>query len=323
MPDGAMQPGRNRGIEGRIAAIREFSRFYTRRVGALRPGLLGSDLPLAEARLVYELAQAGPSCAAADLARGLGLDQGHLSRLLRRLEARGLVARDADPADARRARIALTRAGRAAFARLDRAARDEAAEWLAPLAEAEQRRLLAALAETRRLLGGTDAAAAPPITLRTHRPGDIGWIVERHGALYAEEYGWDCTFEALVAEIGAAFLRGHDPARERCWIAEDATGERLGSVMIVRGDDAATAKLRLLLVEPAARGRGLGRRLVAEAEAFARAAGYAAAALWTNSCLLAARRIYAAAGWRLTRAEPYRGFGHDLVGETWDKTLAP
>jgi DNA-binding MarR family transcriptional regulator/predicted N-acetyltransferase YhbS len=334
MPDGAVPPPpppplgqAGGGIEGRIAAIRAFGRFYTRRVGALRPGLLGSGLPLAEARILYETAQAGPSCAAADLARALGLDQGHLSRVLRRLEARGLLARRADPADARRARIAPTRAGRAAFARLDRAAHEEVAGWLAPLAEAEQRRLVAAMAEARRLLDpdAAAAAAAEPegIALRPHRAGDIGWVVERHGALYAAEYGWDSGFEALVAEIGAAFLRGHDPARERCWIAEEAaTGRRLGSVMIVRGEDAATAKLRLLLVEPEARGRGLGRRLVAEAEAFARAAGYAAATLWTNACLLAARRIYAAAGWRLTRAEPYRGFGQDLVGETWDKALA-
>lgn len=326
MPDGARHPApdpRGGGADSQIAALREFGRFYTRRLGALQPGLLGSDLPLAEARMLYELAQA-PSSTAAELARRLGLDQGHLSRVLRRLEGRGLLTRRADPADGRRARLALTREGRAAFAQLDQAARDQAAAWLAPLPETGRRRLVGALEEARRLLDPPAAGEADAlIALRTHRPGDIGWIVERHGALYAEEYGWDTTFEALVAEIGAAFLRRHDPARERCWIAEDAAGERLGSVMIVRdGEDAATARLRLLLVEPAARGRGLGRRLVAQAEAFAREAGYRRATLWTNSCLLAARRIYAAAGWRMTRAEPYRGFGHDLVGETWEKDLA-
>lgn len=336
MPDGALTPGGG-AAEDPVAAVRRFSRFYTRRVGALRPGLLGSGLPLAEARLLYEVAAAardgGPSRTAAELGRALDLDEGHLSRVLRRLEARGLLARLRDPTDRRRVVLAPTPDGQEAFAGLDAASRAEVEGWLAPLSDAARRRLVAALGEAERLLGGSDGAGAeapgvpPPARLRRHRPGDIGWIAARHGALYAAEYGWDSSFEALVAEIGARFLRENDPAREACWIAEagDGSGAPLGSVMLVRAKedaaDEATAQLRLLLVDPAARGQGLGRRLVEECESFARGVGYRRIMLWTNSCLAAARRIYDAAGYRMVRAEPHRSFGHDLVGEIWEKPL--
>jgi DNA-binding MarR family transcriptional regulator/N-acetylglutamate synthase-like GNAT family acetyltransferase len=302
-------------LERRVAAMRRFNRFYTSRIGVLH--YLGSDFSLAEIRILYELAHRPDPPTASALCRDLGLDPGYLSRLLRGFERRRLITRTRSDVDGRRSHLALTAAGRAAFAPLGARSHDEIAALIKPLVDADQRRLVEAMQTIEGILGGADRT--PPFTLRPHRPGDMGWVVERHGALYAEEFGWDERFEALVATIVARFIERYDSARERCWIAEKE-GERVGSVFLVRSS-ATVAQLRLLLVEPAARGLGIGARLVAECERFAREAGYRSILLWTNSVLLAARRIYRAAGYRLTHKERHTSFGHDLVGETWEKRL--
>jgi len=302
-----------------VAALRRFSRFYTRRIGLLHEGLLGGPLSLTEARLVYELAQRDATTAR-DLGAELELDSGYLSRLLRGLEERGLIARRPSDTDGRVVLLSLTPAGRDAFAFMDARSRDEVGAMLGRLSEADRRRLTAALATTERLLGGRpDQPGAAPYMLRPPRPGDMGWVVHRHGALYAQEYGWDESFEALVAEIVAGFLRGFDPRRERCWIAE-REGQIVGSVLAVRESEE-VVKLRLLYVEPEARGLGIGRRLVDECIRFAREVGYRRLMLWTNDVLVPARRIYQAAGFRLIAEEPHRSFGHDLVGQTWELPL--
>lgn len=305
-----------------IDAVRRFNREYTKRVGALRGGLLASPWPLPQARVIYELAQRDGT-AASDLAAALDLDPSYLSRLLRTLERAGLVLRARDRADARRQSLALTAAGRAAFADLDRRSRDETAALLARLGEAERKRLVGAMATVDALTAPAPSSAT--IALRAHEPGDLGWVVSRHGALYAREYGWDVTFEAFVAEIAAKFLREFDPARERAWIAE-RDGERVGSVfVVVNRDDGARgeAKLRMLLVEPSARGLGVGRRLVDEAIRFARAVGYREMVLWTNDILHAARKLYVDAGFVLEREEAHASFGQRLVGEYWRLELSP
>ncbi len=300
-----------------VDAVRRFNRFYTRRIGVLDEHLLKSPFSLAEARLLYELAHRdGPS--AAELAHDLGLDSGYLSRTLRNFEKAGLIARVADADDGRRSRIALTAAGRAAQAPLEEQSNEAIAAMLAPLGPHDRTRLVTALARVEGLL--SDAPQdKPALVLRRQQPGDIGWIIHRQGRLYAEEYGWDETYEALVAEILAAFVKNFDPRRERAWIAE-MDGEIVGSVFLVRQDDA-VAKLRLLYVEPAARGLGLGRRLVDEVVAFARGKGYRTLTLWTNDILASARRIYEAAGFRLVSQGRHRSFGKDLVGQTWELTL--
>jgi DNA-binding MarR family transcriptional regulator/GNAT superfamily N-acetyltransferase len=305
------------GFEDRIAAVRRFNRFYTQRIGVLREGLLDSPFSLTQSRVLYELAHR-PPLTASELARDLALDAGYLSRILRGFEADRLVARTPSEADGRQSFIALTPAGRDAFAPLDSRSRAEIGTLLAPLSEPQQRRLVEAMATIATLLGGAPAAKEPYL-LRPHRPGDMGWVVHRHGVLYAEEYGWDETFEALVAEVVAGFIRNFDPKRERCWIAEK-DGAIVGSVFLVRKSDE-VAKLRLLYVEPGARGLGLGRRLVEECLRFARSAGYRRITLWTNSILLPARRIYETTGFSLVASEPHRSFGHDLVGETWERAL--
>jgi DNA-binding MarR family transcriptional regulator/GNAT superfamily N-acetyltransferase len=308
---------RDNGLEERIAAIRRFNRFYTQKIGVLREGLHESPFSLAEARVLYELAHRPPLTASA-LAKDLALDAGYLSRILRRFEARGLVERARSEVDGRQSFVALTEAGRTAFAPLDRGSRKEIGALLETLTEPEQRRLVAA-ARTIEALLGADPAREGPYLLRPHRPGDMGWVVHRHGVLYAEEYGWDESFEALVAEVAAEFVKGFDPKRERCWIAEK-DGAIVGSAFLVRKSDE-VAKLRLLYVEPGARGLGLGRRLVEECVRFARSAGYRRITLWTNSVLVAARHIYEGAGFALVASEPHRSFGHDLVGETWERDL--
>ena len=304
-------------LDRRIAAVRRFNRFYTGRIGVLQDHLLSSPFSLTEARVLYELAHRQDATASA-LSRDLGLDAGYLSRILKGFEERGLIRRSPSAADARLSIVELTKAGRAAFTPLDRRSREEVGAMLAGLPEGEQRDLVAHMAEIEALLGERPALVAPYI-LRPHRPGDLGWIVHRHGVLYAEEYGWDETFEALVAETAAKFLREFQPRRECCWIAE-REGEILGSVMVVQ-QTAELAKLRLLLVEPKARGLGIGRRLVDEALRFARQAGYGRMTLWTNDVLHAARRIYESAGFRLTAEEPHHSFGKDLVSQTWERTL--
>jgi len=296
----------------RVDAVRRFNRFYTRRVGALQPGYLGSPFPLPQARVLYELGQRGESTASA-LGAELDLDPGYLSRLLHGLRRQGLVQGEASREDARRVRLSLTAKGRKAYQQLDARSRDEVAGMLGRLAAPEQARLVSALQAVESVL---ESKSHPEITLRSHRPGDMGWVVHRHGALYFQEYGWDERFEALVAGIAKDFVDDFDPERERCWIAEMG-GEPVGSVFVVK-QNRTTAKLRLLLVEPEARGQGVGKRLVAECIAFARAKGYRKLVLWTQSNLEAARAIYKAAGFRRTKAERHRSFGYDLTGEYWE-----
>jgi DNA-binding MarR family transcriptional regulator/GNAT superfamily N-acetyltransferase len=303
----------------RTQAVRRFSRFYTRRLGVLEEGLLGSDLTLAEARVLYELATRDAPTAGA-IAADLGLDAGYLSRILRRFVDRGLLGRTRSDADGRRRILALTPLGRQTFAPLEERSREQVRALMARLSDADQHRLVSAMGTIESLLGDGDGDGAP-YSLRPHRPGDMGWIVHRHGALYAQEHGWDETFEALVAEIAASFVKNFDPKGDRCWIAEKE-GEIVGSILLVR-QDATTAKLRLLYVEPKARGLGIGRRFVADAVAFARGAGYRRITLWTNDVLHAARRLYAEAGFRLVQEEPHRSFGHNLVGEVWELVLDP
>jgi DNA-binding MarR family transcriptional regulator/N-acetylglutamate synthase-like GNAT family acetyltransferase len=283
-------------------------------VGALRPGLLGSAHPLPRARVLYELGQRG-RCTASDLVRELDLDPGYLSRLLRPLKGAGLVQARRSAADARARLLCLTAKGNKAFRALDARARKEVSAMLGALGEAERSRLVGAMQALESILEGR----AGEITLRAHRPGDMGWVVQAHGEIYAREYGWDERFEALVAGIVARFIARLDPARERCWIAE-ADGERVGSVFLVRGSKSA-AKLRLLLVHPRARGRGLGRRLVEECVAFARASGYRRLELWTQSNLAAARAVYRACGFSLQRTEKHASFGTKLTGEYWELAL--
>lgn len=308
-----------RGAGQSVDTVRRFNRFYTRRIGVLNEGHLASPFSLAEVRVMYELAhRATPT--ASELARDLALDTGYLSRILRRFERRGLLVRRASPADGRRTLLALTAEGLSAFGTLDARAHDDVATMLHALPLTEQRRVLGAMRTIERTLGAPrDGAAPTPYRIRPHQPGDMGWVVHRHGALYAREYGWDEQFEALVAEIAAKFLRRFDPERERCWIAEQ-DDEIVGSVFLVTRSKT-VAQLRLLLVEPEARGLGIGNRLVDACIRFARAAGYRKVVLWTNDVLHSARRIYEAAGFRLVREGPHHSFGHDLVEQTWELVL--
>ncbi len=296
----------------RIDQVRRFNRFYTRRIGALREGLLGSPHPLPEARLLYELGQRR-RCSASELGADLDLDAGYLSRLLQSLRKRGLVEGKRSAQDARRSVLSLTARGRKAFSLLDSRSREEVAGMLATLPGAAQERLVEAMHTVESLL--REERQPPRITLRQHRPGDLGWVVHRHGALYAQEYGWDERFEALVAGIVAQFVQRCDPLRERCWIAE-LDGKPVGSVFLVK-QGKATAKLRLLLVEPEARGLGIGRRLVQECMRFAREKGYRRLVLWTQSNLDAARAIYRSAGFSRVRTEKHASFGVKLTGEYW------
>ena len=303
----------------RVAAVRAFNRFYTARIGVLREGLHDTPHSLTEARVLFELGRNGPA-EVADLRRTLAIDAGHLSRLLARLDAAGLVVREPSETDARRRRVRLTTQGHRAYATLDQRSAAEIQALLDGLPEPDQRRLVAAMDVVNRLLDNrTDQRPPAAYVLREPEPGDLGWIVQRHGALYAQEYGWDETFEALVARIVADFAQHRDPKRERAWIAE-VGGAPAGSVLCARRDER-TAQLRLLLVEPAARGLGIGARLVEECVRFARRAGYEEIALWTNDVLHAARRIYQRAGFTLVEEEPHRSFGHDLVGQTWARPL--
>lgn len=310
-------------LDRRIEAVRRFNRFYTVEIGVVSNGLLGTGLSLSEARVLHDLARRERVTAAA-LSAAIGLDPGYLSRILRRFRARGWVRRRRSAEDRRQAHLALTARGGRAFEALDRRTHRQVADLLGRVSEREQTRVVDAM----QVIEGALSPAAPAVVspaaatcfIRTHRPGDLGWMLERHGAIYAAEYGWDERFEALVAEVVADFLAGHDPSRERCWIAE-LDGQRVGSVLLVARSKR-VAQLRLLLVEPAARGHGIGARLVDECIRFARAAGYRSITLWTNSVLHAARRIYQEAGFQLTREAPHALFGKGLVEQTWDLTLA-
>jgi len=301
--------------DDRISAVRAFNRFYTSKLGFLDQQLLKSPFSLSEARVLYELANR-PSPSAKAIGAELGLDPGYLSRIVQKFDEEGLITRKPLPADRRQFQLSLTARGRQAFARLDRSSHDEVAKMLATLGERDRERLIAAMAAIERLLGPSRTA---PATLREPRPGDMGWVVQSHGALYASEYGFNAGFEALVAEIVAKFLGSFDASRERCWIA-DRDGAPVGSVLLVRDSDD-VAKLRLLLVDPAGRGQGLGQRLVEECIAFAKACGYRKITLWTQSILLAARKIYQDAGFVQVASEPHRSFGQSLVGETWELKL--
>lgn len=302
-----------------IEAVRRFNRFYTRQIGLLDDGLLRSPFSLSEARVIYELAQHDVTTAT-QLGQELGMDAGHLSRILSGLEKRGIISKAASDEDRRQNLLSLTERGLEEFARLNAASRNEIASMLGVLPDEDRRRLVMAMATIERLLGARPEHRVPYM-LRPPQSGDWGWVVQRHGVLYREEYGWDETMEALVAEIVADFIRHFDAARERCWIAE-REGENVGSVFLARHREReGVAKLRLLLVEPAARGLGIGRRLVQECTRFARQAGYHTVTLWTNNVLHAARRIYQEEGYALVDEQPHHSFGQDLVGQTWELRL--
>lgn len=301
----------------RVDAVRRFNRFYTRRIGALQPGYLGSPFPLPQARVLYELGQRGEATAS-ELGAELDLDLGYLSRLLQGLRRQGLVQGEAAKEDARRVRLSLSAKGRRAYQQLDARSREEVAGMLGGLAAPEQARLVGALQAVQGVLE-KNSGAKSEIKLRSHRPGDMGWVVHAHGRIYAEEYGWDERFEALVAGIAKDFVENLDRSRERCWIAE-LDGGPVGSVFVVR-ESKTVAKLRLLIVEPKARGRGLGRRLVEECIAFAREKGYRKLVLWTQSNLAAARAIYRNTGFKRVKREKHASFGVKLTGEYWELVL--
>jgi len=304
-------------LEARIAAVRRFSRFYTRQLGLLQESLVHTRFSLTEARVLYELAHRD-TVTASELAAYLDLDHGYLSRILRRFGEEGLLKKARAENDARQSVISITAKGRKAFAPLNKNSHDQVAAMLQRLQPQQQQRVVGAMAAVEALLGDAPKSI-PAIVLRPHEPGDMGWVASAHGAIYAAEYGWDMRFEALVAKIAAEFIENFDARRERCWIAE-LDGERVGSVFVVRKTDE-IAKLRLLILDPKARGLGLGRRLVEECLRFARSAGYSSMTLWTQSILTAARTIYEQAGFRLTASEPHHSFGADLIGETWEREL--
>ncbi|QHE86729.1 bifunctional helix-turn-helix transcriptional regulator/GNAT family N-acetyltransferase [Hydrogenophaga sp. BPS33] len=300
-----------------VRALRAFNRFYTQRSGLLDP-YLGSPFSLTEARVLYELAHHGP-CAASELGRRLVLDAGYLSRIVRRFTTSKWITRAPSPTDARQHVLTLTPEGRAAFEPLQQRSRDEAARLLAPLSSEHRSALMGALSQAQALLGADAPAHARTAVLRDVRPGDMGWVVQQHGELYAREHGWNSEFEGFVAEIVAGMIRQHDPAWERGWIAE-LDGERVGSVFVVRKSET-EAQLRLLILTPAARGLGLGARLTDACLDFVRAKGYRKVALWTTSGLEASRAIYSKRGFVKVHSEPYHGYGKDLEGQTWELQL--
>ena len=304
-----------------VAAFRRFNRMYTRLIGTLDEGLLSTEYSLTEARVLYELAtRAEPNAKA--IAEGLGMDSGYLSRVLAKFEHAALIKRKASKQDGRSADVTLTRRGRSAFDRLNALSEKQARSILEGLSLSDRARLIRSMNTIEEVLvkGGRER---PPYVLRPHRAGDLGWVVHREGALYAEEYGWDETFEALVARIVADFATNFDPQRERCWMAE-MDGQPVGHIFLVKHPDRPdTARLRLLLVELSARGKGLGQALVNECIGFARACGYRKITLWTQSVLVAAHSIYERAGFRLVREEPHHSFGKDLIGQTWELELSP
>jgi DNA-binding MarR family transcriptional regulator/N-acetylglutamate synthase-like GNAT family acetyltransferase len=302
-----------------VDAVRRFNRLYTRRIGVLQAGYLHSPFSLAEVRVLYELAHRERTTAT-ELGRELDLDAGYLSRILRGFVSRDLLDRTSSARDGRERWLSLNDQGRAAFAPLEDGARAQIGALLAELDKPDQQRLVAAMSVIEQLLGDpSESASNGGVVLREHRPGDMGWVVARHGALYAAEYDWDMDFEALVATIVARFIQHFEPARERCWIAE-RHGRNVGCIFLVKATRT-IAKLRLFLVEPDARGQGIGRRLVDECVRFARGAGYRKVRLWTQSNLLAARHLYVQAGFRQIAQEAHHSFSKDLVAETWELRL--
>lgn len=313
----AVSPGAGSHVDRRIAAVRSFNRFYTRQIGVLREKPYQSQFSLTEVRVLYELAHREKPTAA-ELSTDLGLDAGYLSRMLTGFEKRSWLNRKPSDKDGRQSLLSLTKRGRGVLAPLDASSREEIGKLLSGLSRAEQSQLIEAMQTIEKLLGARPGKQ-PSYILRPHQPGDMGWVVHRHGVLYAAEYGYDEHFEALVAEIAAKFVQNLDAKRERFWIAEK-DGEIVGFVFLVKHSKT-VAKLRLLLVEPAARGLGIGNRLVEECVRFARQAGYKRITLWTQSSLRAARGIYAKAGFRLVGQKKHHSWGHDLVAETWDLVL--
>jgi DNA-binding MarR family transcriptional regulator/GNAT superfamily N-acetyltransferase len=304
-------------IDNRVAAVRRFNRFYTRQLGLLQDGVLYAPFSLTEARVLYELAQR-PGCTATELAAELGLDHGYLSRILRRFLEDGFVSRIRAASDGRQGLLSLTAKGSKKFAVLDRRARAHVTDLLEKLSIAAQRQVISGMRSIEAAICLTDRVE-PACRLRPPRAGDLGWVVARHGAIYADEYGWGPRFEALVADIVAQFARSHDPSRECCFIAELA-GEPVGSAFVVRSTGK-VAKLRLLMVEPGARGRGIGRRLVEQSLEFARDAGYKSMELWTQKVLKSARKIYLDMGFKLVISQRHRTWGDDVIGETWKRPL--
>jgi DNA-binding MarR family transcriptional regulator/N-acetylglutamate synthase-like GNAT family acetyltransferase len=301
-----------------IAEIRDFNRFYTRVIGVLDDGLLGSSFSLTEARVLYELGRAERTDAS-ELRQQLGLDRGYLSRILARFDRAGLIERERSSRDRRRWILQLSDTGKQALAELELRSDEQATSLLEHLEDPDRARLLAGMKAIRAALDAPAAAGDRPFELRAPREGELGWIVSRHGTLYASQYGWDDSFEALVAEIVATFARGREPERERAWIAEVAAAPA-GSILCTRKDER-TAQLRLLLVEPWARGLGIGGALVDACVRFARGAGYERLTLWTNDVLVGARRIYEAAGFELVAENPHQSFGKQLVGQDWELGL--
>jgi DNA-binding MarR family transcriptional regulator/GNAT superfamily N-acetyltransferase len=300
-----------------VRAVRAFNRFYTQRIGVLQQGVLQSPYSLTEVRVLYELAN-GPDLAATDIQRLLGLDPGYLSRILRNFERSGMLLRERSRNDGRRSLIRLTAHGRKVFAGLNARQSRDVRKMLQSVPDPVRETLVGSMQKIQTVLNG-NAGGGGKVSLRTHRPGDMGWVMFRHGVLYHSEYGWDERFEALVGEVVVNFIKDFDPARERCWIAE-LDGERVGSIFLVK-DTATVAKLRLLLVEPVARGHGVGKLLVSECIDFARKAGYRQLTLWTNSVLDAARHIYESAGFELIKEEKHSRFGKGLTGQTWELAL--
>lgn len=304
-------------LDWQVAAVRRFNRFYTKQIGVLQEHLLSSPYSLTEARVIYELAHAEQSTATR-LAAELGLDAGYLSRILSGFEKQGLIERVPSEADGRQSFLSLTPKGQKAFAPLNAGSQREVAAMLEPLSEGEVTRLLEAMRTIEHALSAQTAPKAPYL-LRQHRPGDMGWVVRAHGLLYAREYGWNEQFEAFVAKIVADFIERYDPAFERCWIAEQ-DGANVGSVFVVKKSKH-VAQLRMLIVEPKARGLGIGARLVDESTRFAQETGYRKMILWTNDVLHAARHIYEKAGFALAGEQRHHSFGRDLVGQTWELPL--
>ena len=301
-----------------VRVVRAFNRFYTQRIGVLQHGVLQSPYSLTEVRVLYELAN-GADLTATDVQRILGLDRGYLSRILRSFERSGMLLRERSKKDGRRSLIRLTSHGRKVFSALNARQSSDVEKMLQPIPDSVREKLVGSMQTIQKVLN-SETAGAGKVSLRAHRPGDMGWVMFRHGILYESEYGWDERFEALVGEIVVNFIRDFDGERERCWIAE-MDGERVGSVFLVK-DTATVAKLRLLLVEPAARGHGVGRLLVRECIDFARRAGYRKLTLWTNSVLDAARHIYESAGFELVKEEKHSSFGHNLTGQYWSLDLS-
>jgi DNA-binding MarR family transcriptional regulator/GNAT superfamily N-acetyltransferase len=303
-----------------VETLRSFNRFYTKHIGVLEEGLLKTRFTLTQARVLFELGTR-TNATAGEISSTLGLDLGYLSRIVQAFASQGLVSRKKSTDDGRRVLLSLTSKGRKAFQTLDKSSHHEVSSVLSKLPDAKRVRLLTAIRNVQDMLSNRNTETTQGVCIRTYRIGDIGWAIERHAQLYAQEYHWNEEFEALVAKLFTGFANDHDPAKERLWVAE-LEGERVGCVFVVRnGEDPSAAQLRCLLVDSKGRGLGIGKQLVAECIAFARSAGYRKIMLWTNDVLVAARRIYLAAGFTLVKEEPHHSFGHDLVGQIWSLEL--